>query len=487
LGSASQALGENLEKQRANELPVAQQRAQLALMKNQMAQNQKAVQLEQERIAKKLPITAEYVNVLTNTAPDSPQAKAASAALTTLQKERELASGEQSTRSNQYTQALTAINSKWAAGGYPDKQAYQNALSAAESAFGPGSTGYKLPGANATVEPGAPLPVAETGNQTNTTVQNKTNPAAGQSNAPVGNTKPARWTGSKLPDNELKQFEQEAAQGKPGVKEMLQSYYAANPDSDHPVLLHSPYESMGYDPETTKKMAQRDEELATDRFKSLSLGGVPEVNGKMLTNANSLIKYIQNNKKLHDESFGLLQNKGDDAIWAGIQAGINKGVQFALGNPLTASISVALPIEEMKTAGLDKQHRDYLQTVSNYYAKLKADQQRISGVNPNAASNYEASLYSMLTPGGENTADSAINIALHHRADVQALGDQWKFINDVNRNKHPSISLSNSQVPDRLATIMNSDHFAKIYDPYNTQHQQIDEAFQKKLNTKGPR
>lgn len=45
LGSAAQAMGENLEKQRANELPVAQQRAQLALMKNQLAQNQKANEL----------------------------------------------------------------------------------------------------------------------------------------------------------------------------------------------------------------------------------------------------------------------------------------------------------------------------------------------------------------------------------------------------------------------------------------------------------
>jgi hypothetical protein len=42
LGSANQALGENLEKQRANELTVAQQRAQVGLMRNQMAQKARA-------------------------------------------------------------------------------------------------------------------------------------------------------------------------------------------------------------------------------------------------------------------------------------------------------------------------------------------------------------------------------------------------------------------------------------------------------------
>lgn len=42
LGSANEAFGENLEKQRANELTVANQRAQVGLMRNQMAQTARA-------------------------------------------------------------------------------------------------------------------------------------------------------------------------------------------------------------------------------------------------------------------------------------------------------------------------------------------------------------------------------------------------------------------------------------------------------------
>ena len=95
LGSAAQALGENVEKQRANELPVAQVRAQLAVMKNQFSQNQRAADMERQRLSKGEPVTPDYVATLTNIAPDSPQAKAAAAQLATMQKQRELASSEQ--------------------------------------------------------------------------------------------------------------------------------------------------------------------------------------------------------------------------------------------------------------------------------------------------------------------------------------------------------------------------------------------------------
>jgi hypothetical protein len=50
LGSANQAFGENLEKQRANELTVANQRAQVGLMRNQMAQTAKGAALAKEGV-----------------------------------------------------------------------------------------------------------------------------------------------------------------------------------------------------------------------------------------------------------------------------------------------------------------------------------------------------------------------------------------------------------------------------------------------------
>jgi hypothetical protein len=93
LGSASQALGENLEKQRANELPVAQQRAQIALMKNQMSQNQKANEL---LAGAKGVVTPDLVREMeARVGKDHPTVLAAKAQLETQQKQQTLAQGAQ--------------------------------------------------------------------------------------------------------------------------------------------------------------------------------------------------------------------------------------------------------------------------------------------------------------------------------------------------------------------------------------------------------
>jgi len=73
LGSASQALGENLEKQRANELPVAQMRAQNAIMRNQMQQTQYVNRLVAGNTG---PVTDELVKEAVARAPDAPATKA---------------------------------------------------------------------------------------------------------------------------------------------------------------------------------------------------------------------------------------------------------------------------------------------------------------------------------------------------------------------------------------------------------------------------
>jgi hypothetical protein len=91
LGSAAQAMGESIEKQRANELPVAQQRAQVALMKNQMAQNQAVNNLVANN---KGPVTSALLQEAMKRAPDAPATKALLATYEASQKERQLASSE---------------------------------------------------------------------------------------------------------------------------------------------------------------------------------------------------------------------------------------------------------------------------------------------------------------------------------------------------------------------------------------------------------
>ena len=88
LGSAGEALGQNLENQRASQLPIAQMRSQLAMSKIAMGQNKTVADMEAARLLKGEPLTDDYVSTLVNTAPNSAAAQGAAAQLKT-QRERQ--------------------------------------------------------------------------------------------------------------------------------------------------------------------------------------------------------------------------------------------------------------------------------------------------------------------------------------------------------------------------------------------------------------
>jgi hypothetical protein len=67
LGSASQAMGENLENQRASELTAAQMRSQIALTKMAVTQKQKAAAMAAALSKKPGGVTAQDVADITNT------------------------------------------------------------------------------------------------------------------------------------------------------------------------------------------------------------------------------------------------------------------------------------------------------------------------------------------------------------------------------------------------------------------------------------
>jgi len=137
LGSASQAMGENLEKQRESQLPIAQMRSQLAMSKIAMGQNKTAADMEAARLLKGEALSPQYVSKLVNLAPGSAQAKAAQAELAAMQESQRLASSEAATRSTQYGNALTKVRELNAAGGFANPKDYADALAAVEAAYGP--------------------------------------------------------------------------------------------------------------------------------------------------------------------------------------------------------------------------------------------------------------------------------------------------------------------------------------------------------------
>jgi hypothetical protein len=97
LGSASEALGENLELQRSSELPIAQMRSQLAQSKILTGQNKTVADMVAEYQASGKPLTPEFVAEVKRIAPDAPSTKALIAQLETMQKQQQITASQQQT------------------------------------------------------------------------------------------------------------------------------------------------------------------------------------------------------------------------------------------------------------------------------------------------------------------------------------------------------------------------------------------------------
>ena len=120
LGSASEALAENVEQQREQQLPISQMKAQLAQSEILMGQNKTASKMVADRRAKGLPITPEFVSEIVAIAPDSAVAKSLQAELSTGQKQQEITASVQQN-------ALRAIEVAHTRGTTVDPEIYRQA------------------------------------------------------------------------------------------------------------------------------------------------------------------------------------------------------------------------------------------------------------------------------------------------------------------------------------------------------------------------
>ena len=97
LGSAGEALGENVEQQRAAAVPIAQMRSQLAQSKILTGQNKTVADMVAEYQASGKPLTPEFVAKVVRIAPDAPSTKALVAQLETMQKQQQITASQQQT------------------------------------------------------------------------------------------------------------------------------------------------------------------------------------------------------------------------------------------------------------------------------------------------------------------------------------------------------------------------------------------------------
>jgi hypothetical protein len=116
LGSASQALGENLEKQRESQLPIAQMRAQLAASKIAMGQGSAAAKALTEWKATGKPMSEAIAAHIIGLAPDSASATAVKAALDAEQKLQSQRTAQQGVLAQQLTLEADVLAKRRAAG-----------------------------------------------------------------------------------------------------------------------------------------------------------------------------------------------------------------------------------------------------------------------------------------------------------------------------------------------------------------------------------
>jgi len=181
LGSASQALGENLEKQRESQIPLAKMRAELAMTGIGMGKDRAAAEAFAKWKTTNKPMDEATYSQIVGLAPNSSVAAAAKAAYEGERAGQGVLTQQQQLRSSQYGQALTAAQQKFSSGAI-SRDEYTQELARAEQAFGPtqsvtptrplgapGTTsqsqaapapGAPAPGAPA---PGAPAPGAPAG------------------------------------------------------------------------------------------------------------------------------------------------------------------------------------------------------------------------------------------------------------------------------------------------------------------------------------
>ena len=136
LGSASQAMGETVEKERESQLPIAKMRAELAASRIGMSKEQAAAKAFSEWKASNKPMDEATYSQIVGLSPNSSVAKAAEAAYKGEREGQTLEVSQQQLAATKYSQAIE-IAKRQREAGLIDEATYNQRLEAAERAYGP--------------------------------------------------------------------------------------------------------------------------------------------------------------------------------------------------------------------------------------------------------------------------------------------------------------------------------------------------------------
>jgi hypothetical protein len=378
LGSASKALGENTEKQRESQIPIAQMRAQLAQTNVLMGSQQKANQLMQTWEASGKPMDQATYAKVTALAPNSAAATAAKAAYEGGAKDIENARSQQRT-------VLDAIQVKQAKG-MPLTASETNFLqNFASGLLGSPESNRASPMAGPAINTGA------------------------QQNQPASSTPSASNAPSASMPEQPKQF------------------------TPYPQTFAFPDVSNMSDPERKSREAaylrnaEAKEKESEEYLKQLKTTSADPVYSSINSEYATGINLIQSHPQVAKKVFNLLRQDGSFAsqIFSAAQAGFG----INLGN-MAANIS--LPVEAFQRAGLNREEQLLADRLLRSMLVTGSAKLASQGITPEKG---QASYQQYLESTKANLQQNAAT-ALHNLQKDYVTFQQGKKIFDVANQEH---------------------------------------------------
>jgi hypothetical protein len=471
LGSASEALGQNVEKQRESQLPIAQMRSQLALSKITMGQNKQAADLVKEWEGRKSPpgemaALAQKLESLGATGLAAGiKGKLDTMRSTTASDQQALAIFYQKKASD-----IAAVQTQVQAKLIP-KELASKLIDEITKRQPPSTTSFSL-----LPEDGAAAEVAGTAKA-----------PGGMEKAPVSATDAAAAdavAAAAAAAAPVAKTAADAAAAKTAVAEPV-----AAPAK--PKTLIKPVIDLNVETnDTESQIAARAARAAAsgkegdEVYSYLRDVGGPEAYNDNITpvkNALGLLGYgekdLAKRKALEANANKVLNVLAGDTFSA-MLAALNKGIGINIG---PASATLSAPMETFVRARFPKSTglQDYALDLAQNFAKINLVQQRMMGVNQSTARNAELHLYNASGPTMNSSPVAAMKNIMHLHTSIDQLRDMYNFVTDVDTGKHPEYEVAPGNDSTRIFDIVRSDGYKKISADYLKTHKAIEDARKK--------
>lgn len=456
LGSASEAMGENVEAGRAAALPIAQMRSQLAASKILTGQNKTVSDMVASQLASGQPLTPEFVANVSRIAPDAPSTKSLVAQLAATQKQRELASSEQAN-------AMQRIQLARQMGTTPNPQDL-----ALVSAASPTTSATATP-RPATEAPSASRQPTMTPEQRERLVQDRD-----------AITKELQRIPSD-PKNEqrlIMQSELDKVNSQLNSDSAISAAAPKSKDSEYlPMTVPVPKLSDVPDPErqkliteSTNKRAADFEGASTARYNNLKSLTAPEVTSNASAASKTALSLMEDHPELANKVLNMVRSGGPlaAAMAQGVSAQFNSTAGSFGG-------AVQFPVEAFLEAKLSPKEQEYADALLNSLATMKAYSLKFGGVSPTALVNHPAgmSLTQQINFDRNQTPAALYNSIKHFQFNTDFLREY----NDVLSKEFTRVDPASLT---RLTDAFNSPALRKLSDAYSTVHHTYDKNYMKK-------